>query len=76
METNGCPGCESREASSVTFTWWGGVLGPRLLSHVRCRNCGAQYNAKTGRPNTTAIAVYLAVVGVIAAGAGLLWTLG
>jgi hypothetical protein len=62
METAGCYKCSSREASPVGFTWWGGVLGPKLLSHVRCAKCGAEYNAKTGQPNTAAIVVYVAVV--------------
>ena len=62
METAGCPGCGDREASSVGFTWWGGALGPRLLSHVRCLYCGVEYNGKTGRSNRNAIIVYMVVV--------------
>lgn len=60
--TQTCYKCSSSEASPVAFTWWGGVLGPRLLSHVKCAQCGTTYNARTGRPNTVGIAIYVAVV--------------
>jgi hypothetical protein len=53
----GCPG----HATRVGFTWWGGVLGPALFTHVRCRDCATCYNGKTGNYNTTAIAIYLSV---------------
>lgn len=58
---SGCPGCGSRDSKKISWTWWGGVLGPRMFNHVRCKHCGAAYNEKTGNYNTTAIAVYLAV---------------
>jgi DNA-directed RNA polymerase subunit RPC12/RpoP len=55
-----CPHCGSPGgADRVTFTWWGGLLGPALFNHVRCRRCQNCYNGRTGQPNTTAIAVYL-----------------
>jgi hypothetical protein len=34
------------------------VLGPKLLSHVRCNHCRFAYNGKTGRDNTTGIILY------------------
>ncbi|MGH9761359.1 MAG: hypothetical protein ACREDR_37710 [Blastocatellia bacterium] len=40
------------------------MLGPKLLTHVKCVQCGATYNGKTGNPNTTGIIIYL-VVGAI-----------
>jgi hypothetical protein len=46
----------------VGFTWWGGMIGPAILSHVRCGRCGAAYNDKTGQSNTTAIIIYSVVV--------------
>lgn len=52
-----CPG----RADKVSFTWWGGLLGPVMFSHVKCRKCGRAYNGKTGKPNDTAIAIYIAV---------------
>ena len=56
-----CPECQSSNAKPVSFTWWGGLLGPKLLSHVKCGRCGAAYNGKTGKSNSTAIAIYFAV---------------
>ena len=40
------------------FTWWGGALGPRLLTHVKCHVCGNKYNGKTGGDNIAGIIVY------------------
>jgi hypothetical protein len=53
----GCPG----HATRVGFTWWGGIIGPALFTHVRCRDCDTCYNGKTGNYNTTAIAIYVSV---------------
>ena len=50
----------------VKFTWWGGILGPRLLSHVKCQNCGTAYNGKSGASNTTGIVIFMVVLGVVA----------
>jgi hypothetical protein len=61
-----CPNCSTVGAKKVGFTWWGGALGPALLTHVKCPHCGTTYNGKTGRSNTTAIIVYSVIVGVIA----------
>jgi uncharacterized Zn finger protein len=61
-----CPKCSALEAKKVGFTWWGGVLGPSLLTHVKCPNCGTAYNGKTGQSNTTGIIIYSVVIGVIA----------
>lgn len=43
------------------MTWWGGAVGPKLLSHVVCQGCGAGFNRKTGKSNTPAIIVYQAM---------------
>ncbi|MDT4965855.1 MAG: hypothetical protein QOJ64_592 [Acidobacteriota bacterium] len=53
-----CPQCRTPDPEKVGFTWWGGMIGPRLLSHVKCRSCGNAYNGKTGNSNTTGIVVY------------------
>jgi hypothetical protein len=72
-----CPNCDSRDAEKVGFTWWGGLLGPSLLTHVRCADCGTCFNGKTGESNAVGIAVYLIVSGVLAFGLmGLLVFLG
>ncbi len=56
-----CPECDADAAERVSFTWWGGLIGPAMLSHVRCRNCGTAYNGKSGRSNNTAIAIYVGI---------------
>jgi transposase-like protein len=60
-----CPKCGAANASRVGYTWWGGALGPRLMNHVKCNNCGSTFNGKTGQPNTTNIIIYSVVVAVI-----------
>ncbi|MBI1372935.1 MAG: hypothetical protein GC159_09265 [Phycisphaera sp.] len=57
-----CPSCSERKATKVSFTWWGGVIGPSLFTHVKCGGCGTCYNGKTGKSNATAIVVYTIVV--------------
>ncbi len=66
-----CPKCGSIRNRAPSFTWWGGVIGPKLLSHVKCLDCGAGYNSKTGRSNTAANIAYQ-IVG-LALGLALGW---
>jgi hypothetical protein len=61
-----CPRCRSANVYKPGFTFWGGVLGPKLLNHTVCRACGYGFNGKTGRSNSTRIAVYLAASFAIA----------
>lgn len=61
-----CPKCRNAAAERVKFTWWGGVLGPKLLAHVKCGACGHAYNGKSGKDNTTGIAIYFAVIALLA----------
>lgn len=61
-----CPKCGAENAKALNFTWWGGALGPKLLNHVKCLDCGNKYNGKSGKDNTTNIAIYFVVVGVVA----------
>lgn len=56
-----CPNCRQSTAERIKWTFWGGMLGPKLFTHVKCRNCGTKYNGKTGRSNDAAIAIYLVV---------------
>jgi len=56
-----CPKCRGA-AEKLKFTWWGGILGPKILTHVKCLACGYKYNGKTGKDNTTGIIVYSVVV--------------
>ena len=61
-----CPKCAATNAAKVGFTWWGGALGPSLLTHVKCPSCGTTYNGKTGQPNTAGIVIYSVVTGILA----------
>jgi hypothetical protein len=63
-----CPQCQAQNATRVGYSWWGGVLGPRLLTHVKCGSCSTTFNGKTGQSNNTAIAIYSVVVFVVALG--------
>ena len=67
-----CPSCGGTYAKPIGFTWWGGVLGPKLFSHVKCIGCGAAFNSKTGQSNNTKIAIYLGVSALIGFALGLL----
>jgi len=61
-----CPQCQASDANRLNFTWWGGALGPKMLNHVKCSNCGTKYNGKTGGSNTGGIVVYTIVTGILA----------
>jgi len=37
-----------------------------MLNHVKCDNCGAKYNGKTGGSNAGGILVYMVVTGILA----------
>jgi len=67
-----CPKCSTPDPKRMNFTWWGGIVGPRVLSHVKCNGCGSTFNGKTGKSNTPRIAAYFAVIFVIAILIGLL----
>jgi endogenous inhibitor of DNA gyrase (YacG/DUF329 family) len=61
-----CPQCSTPDPEQVKFTWWGGILGPKLLSHVKCARCGNAYNGKSGSSNTQNILIYsLVTVGIV-----------
>lgn len=49
----------------VGFTWWGGLVGAKLINHVECPACRARFNGKTGQDNTTNIVLYVSVVAVV-----------
>jgi transposase-like protein len=46
-----CPKCGAAAAKRVKWTFWGSFYGPRLFNHVRCQECRATYNGKTGGSN-------------------------
>ena len=61
-----CPHCGCRDATKIRWTFWGGALGPRMMNHVRCKNCRSAYNGTHGCFNTAGIAIYTVVSMVIA----------
>jgi len=60
-----CPRCETGTPQVVKFTVWGGTLGPRLLSQVRCRNCGQSYNGKTGKDLAVGMIWYISISALV-----------
>ena len=69
-----CPKCGGSRIEKVSYTWWGGFLGPALFTHVRCQDCRTTFNGKSGQSNTGPIIIYSVVLGVIAIVVGaLLW---
>ena len=65
LDDAGCPRCKSAAIHKPSFTWWGGALGPKMLNHRVCRDCGFGFNEKTRQSNGTAIAIYMIVVFVL-----------
>lgn len=57
-----CPRCQGQDIDKPTFTWWGGLLGPKILDHAVCRRCGFGFNGRTGKSNTKGIVVYYGVI--------------
>lgn len=56
-----CPNCGAPgDATRLTYTLWGGFIGPLFICHVRCNQCGTTYNGKSGDSNTTRIIIWLA----------------
>jgi len=60
-----CPNCGQSNAKKVGYTWWGGVLGPSIFTHVKCQSCETQYNGKTGKSNQQNIIIYFIVTFMI-----------
>ena len=73
VEARPCPFCSAEAAKKISVTWWGGLLGPRLFSVVRCLECGRSFNGKKGTSLTAVIVTYQLVATAIVA--GLLWVL-
>ncbi len=54
-----CPNCGSTNAKKVTYTWWGGFLGPAMFNLVKCNACNTQYNGKSGKSNQQNMIIYV-----------------
>lgn len=66
LTDTGCPKCGSPLVQPVKYTWWGGLLGPKLMHHTRCTECKYTFNSKTRKSNTANIIIYSVVLFVIA----------
>ncbi|MBK8257299.1 MAG: hypothetical protein IPK82_32075 [Polyangiaceae bacterium] len=60
-----CPQCGSTNVHQPSFTWWGGVLGPKLFDHWVCRSCGFGYNGSTGLSNRGKIIAYFVILNAL-----------
>ncbi len=65
LHSDGCPVCGSQNVAPVTYTWWGGVIGPKILHHTKCKDCKHTYNRKTRQTNTKAIILYSVIIFVV-----------
>jgi len=70
-----CPQCSASPAKEIKYTWWGGLLGPKMMHLHKCQSCGFQFNAQTGKATKNAIIAYNLVVLGVAFIAGLLFML-
>ena len=61
VEAAPCPGCGAQDARAVSFTWWGGVLGPRMFHMVRCNACNRAFDSQSGGTLGRKILVYQVV---------------
>jgi predicted nucleic-acid-binding Zn-ribbon protein len=82
MEDNlPCPKCGYKYATPVEFTWWGGwrrwdMLGIyKRFNLVKCRNCGATYNGKTGMQETKKIVTRVVIINLVLTVIGVLFVL-
>jgi uncharacterized membrane protein YidH (DUF202 family) len=65
-EPNTCPQCGSRRSKKISFTMWGGAVGPAVFGLVKCKECDQQYMKKSGKPfEWSHIIAYTAVVSVL-----------
>lgn len=60
-----CPKCGSNNVHKPSFTWWGGVIGPKMFNHTVCRSCGFGYNGTTGESNQGKIIAYFVIINVV-----------
>jgi hypothetical protein len=68
-----CPNCRTKgQATKVTWTWWGGFIGPLIINTVRCNRCGTHYNGDSGDYNGGRIAIYVLICMLIPLAIGIL----
>ena len=54
-----CPRCPAGEVVPLGWSWWGGMLGARVLRYVRCLECGSAWSRIWGRSVPGMIALVL-----------------
>ncbi|HDS08925.1 MAG TPA: hypothetical protein ENN73_01745 [Firmicutes bacterium] len=59
-----CPKCGSANLEKVTFTWWGGILGPKIYDIHRCRDCRTEMNGKTGQPIAASTIIIYTIIAI------------
>lgn len=60
-----CLGCGGGPLSVPSFTWWGGLVGQRLLGIEKCESCGQWWVKGTAKPGTSRIVIYAVVGGAL-----------
>lgn len=63
-----CPRCNSKNAEVVPYDPLRGRAGPTARDHVRCHDCGTQFNGATGEVVRTYFNVLLLIVAIVLAG--------
>jgi hypothetical protein len=53
-----CPRCGGTSITRPGFTWWGGLVGPKLLDHRVCSRCHFGFNGRTGYSSVPGIVIY------------------
>jgi hypothetical protein len=67
-----CRGCGGGPLEEPSFTWWGGLVGHKLLGVEQCKRCKKWWVKETGQPGDTRVTIYMVVgilLGVLIAGA-------
>src|SRR5947207_9340852 len=67
-----CPGCGGGPLAEPSFTWWGGLVGHKILGVERCESCRKWWVKKTGAPGGTRVLIYSVggiVLGIVVVGA-------
>ena len=61
---HGCPGCGGGPLVEPGFTWWGGLVGHKILGVEKCESCRHWWVKGTGQSGDTRVTIYK-VVGVV-----------
>jgi hypothetical protein len=59
-----CPGCGGGPLEEPSFTWWGGLIGHKLLGVEKCKSCRHWWVKNTAQSGDTRVNVYM-IVGIV-----------